>query len=61
MKEILSCVNYKTYQWHICGDLNVNVTVEGLQKDYTKFCCIYANGIIVPKAFATARRTVKYT
>jgi hypothetical protein len=31
MKEILSCMNYKTYQWHICGELNVNVIVKGLQ------------------------------
>jgi hypothetical protein len=22
-KEILSCVSYKEYQWHICGDLKV--------------------------------------
>ena len=35
MKEILSCMNYKTCQWHICGDLNVNVIVKGLQKGYT--------------------------
>jgi hypothetical protein len=39
IKEILSCMNYKTYQWHICGDLNVNVIVKELQKDYTKFYC----------------------
>jgi len=32
MKEILSRRNYKIYQWHICGDLNVNVIVKGLQK-----------------------------
>jgi hypothetical protein len=39
MKEILSCMNYKTYQWQICVDLNVNVIVKGLQKGYTKFYC----------------------
>jgi hypothetical protein len=22
-KDILSCMSYKTYKWHICGDLKV--------------------------------------
>jgi hypothetical protein len=38
MKEILSCVNYKTYQWHICGDLRVTAILMGWQKGYIKFC-----------------------
>jgi hypothetical protein len=38
MKDILSCMNYKTYQWHICGDLKVTGILIGLQKGYTKFC-----------------------
>jgi hypothetical protein len=39
MKEILSCMNYKIYQWHISGDFDVNVIVKVLQKGLTKFCC----------------------
>jgi hypothetical protein len=35
MKEILSCMNYKTYKWHICCDLKVNAIFMGLQKGYT--------------------------
>ena len=38
IKEVLSCVNYKAYQWHICSDLKVIAMLMGLQKDYTKFC-----------------------
>jgi hypothetical protein len=38
MKEILSCVKYKTHQWHICGDLKVIAILMGLQKAYTKVC-----------------------
>jgi hypothetical protein len=37
-KEILSCMNYKTYHWHICGDLKAIAILIGLQKGYTKFC-----------------------
>jgi hypothetical protein len=36
-KEILSCLNYQTYQWHICGDLKVTAILMGLHKGYTKF------------------------
>jgi hypothetical protein len=39
-KEILSCMNYKTYQWHICGDLKAVAIFLRLQKGYTKFCCV---------------------
>ena len=38
MKEILRCVNYKIYQWHIYGDFKVTAILMGLQKSYTKFC-----------------------
>jgi hypothetical protein len=31
MKEILRCVNYKTYQWHIYGDFKVTAILMGLQ------------------------------
>jgi hypothetical protein len=36
MRELLSCVNYKTYKWRICGDLNVTAILMGLQKGYIK-------------------------
>jgi hypothetical protein len=36
MKEILSCMNYKTYHWYICSNLKV---LMGLQKSYAKFYC----------------------
>jgi len=39
VKEILSCMNYMTYQWHICSNLKVVTTLMGLQKSYAKFCC----------------------
>jgi hypothetical protein len=39
MKEIFSCGNYKTYQWHIYSDLKVIAILMGLKKGYTKFCC----------------------
>jgi len=39
MKEILSCMNYSTYQWHICSNFKVITTLMGLQKTYAKFCC----------------------
>jgi hypothetical protein len=34
MREILSCVNYRTYeyQWHICGELKVTATFMGLKR-----------------------------
>lgn len=36
VKEILSCVNYKTFQWHIYGDLKVTAVLMGLQKGYKR-------------------------
>jgi hypothetical protein len=39
VKEILSCMNYKTHKWHTCGDLKVITILMGLQKGYIKFCC----------------------
>ena len=38
-KGILSCMNYKQYQWHICSDLKVVSILMWLQKSCTKFCC----------------------
>jgi hypothetical protein len=39
MKLLLNCVNYKKYQWQVCGDLRVVAVLLGLQQGYTKFCC----------------------
>jgi hypothetical protein len=39
MKLLLNCVNYKKYQWQLCGDLKVTGVLLGLQQGYTKFCC----------------------
>jgi hypothetical protein len=36
VKEIHICVNYKTFQWHICGDLKVSAILMGLQKSYKR-------------------------
>jgi hypothetical protein len=38
IKEILSCLNYETYQWRICGGLKVISILMGLQKGHTIFC-----------------------
>jgi hypothetical protein len=38
-KELLSCVNYKAYQWHVCRDLKVTAILMGLQNGYKQFCC----------------------
>lgn len=35
---MLSCVNNKTYQWHIYGDFKVTAILMGLLKGYTKLC-----------------------
>jgi hypothetical protein len=37
MKLILNCVNYKKYQWQLCGDLKVVAVLLGLQQGYTTF------------------------
>jgi hypothetical protein len=42
IKEIFSYVIYKTYQWHICGDLKVTASLMGLQKGYTNSVVSYA-------------------
>jgi hypothetical protein len=39
MKLLLNCVNYKKYQWQLCGDLKVVVLLLGLQQGYTTCCC----------------------
>jgi hypothetical protein len=59
MKEIISHVN-KTYQWHTCGDLKVNVILMSLQKVTQYPVLSYANRIVVPKVFTTARRNGLY-
>lgn len=35
MKEILRCITYNTYQWHICSGLKVIAIFTGLLKGYT--------------------------
>jgi hypothetical protein len=35
MKKILSRMNYKTYECHICSNLKVVTTLTGLQKSYS--------------------------
>ncbi|KDR22943.1 hypothetical protein L798_00777, partial [Zootermopsis nevadensis] len=39
MENILLCVHYLKYEWHICDDLKVIAILLGLQKGYTKYCC----------------------
>jgi hypothetical protein len=49
-------MNYKTYQWHACGDLKV-IAILWDCKRITQNCVIsYANGIFVPKVYIIARR-----
>jgi hypothetical protein len=31
IKLLLNCVNYKKYQWQLCGDLKVVAVLLGLQ------------------------------
>ena len=59
-KEILSCVNYKIYQCHICVDLKVTAIAMGPQKGIKNFVVSCANGIVMPKVFTTARRIGLY-
>jgi hypothetical protein len=39
MKLLLNCVNYKKYQWQLCGDLKVVAVLLALQQGYKKVCC----------------------
>jgi hypothetical protein len=61
VKEILSCVNYKTFQWHICGDLKVKCHFDGTAKGLQKNSIVsYANVIVMPKVVTTPRKTSLY-
>ena len=39
MKQLLICLQYRKYRWHLCCDLKVVAILMGLQLGYTKFCC----------------------
>jgi hypothetical protein len=39
MNNILVEVNYKKYEWQICGDLKVIASLLGLQASYAKYSC----------------------
>jgi len=57
MKEILSCMNYKKYQWPISNDLKVTAIWMALQKIKQNSVISHMKGIVVPKVFRAARRT----
>jgi hypothetical protein len=68
VKEILSFVNYKTFQWQICGDLKVSAIFMGLHKPLCSpikmaqknSTVSYVNVIVVPKVVMTPRKTSLY-
>ncbi|KAK1803855.1 hypothetical protein P4O66_003802 [Electrophorus voltai] len=39
VKQLLDCLDYSKYGWHICSDLKVVTLLIGLQLGYTKYCC----------------------
>jgi len=39
MNNILVEVDYKKYQWEVCGDFKVIAVLLGLQAGYTKYSC----------------------
>jgi len=39
MNNILVEVDYKKYQWEVCGDFKVIAVLSGLQASYTKYSC----------------------
>lgn len=39
LKQLLDCLQYSKYGWHLCGDLKVVAVLMGLQLGYTKYCC----------------------
>jgi hypothetical protein len=39
MNDILVAVDYKQYQWEVCGDFKVIAVLLGLQTGYTKYSC----------------------
>jgi hypothetical protein len=48
MKDILSCVTYRTYQWHIFSDLNVIAMLMGRRSVTQNSVVTYVNRIFVP-------------
>jgi hypothetical protein len=55
-KLLLNCVNYKKYQWQLCGDLKVVAVFLGMQQGYTKFCCFLREWDSRAKTFHYKRR-----
>lgn len=39
IQNLLQCIDYSMYNWHICSDLKVVALLLGLQLGYTKNCC----------------------
>lgn len=39
MNLLLDSIQYKKYEWPICGDLKVIAILLGMQQGYTKYCC----------------------
>jgi len=39
MNTILVEIDYKKYQWGVCGDFKVITVLLGLQAGYTKYSC----------------------
>ena len=39
MNNILVEVDYKKYQWEVCGDFKVIAILLGLRASYTKYSC----------------------
>lgn len=39
IETLLNHIQYKKYNWNICGDLKVVALLLGLQLGYTKYCC----------------------
>ena len=40
MKNILVEVDFKKYQWKVCGDFKVIAVLLGLQAGYTNYSCL---------------------
>jgi len=49
MNNILVEVDYKKYQWEVCGDFKVITFLLGLQAGYTKYSCFLCE-IATPEA-----------
>lgn len=39
MDILLDAIQYRTFQWNICGDLKVIGMLMGMQAGFTKYCC----------------------